>query len=59
MCGIVGIVSDHVSVETARVLAQISDVIVHRGPDDSGAHISIDSSSSLRDRALRGRVSQA
>jgi asparagine synthase (glutamine-hydrolysing) len=48
MCGIVGIVTDHASVETARALARMSAVIVHRGPDDSGAHISIDVGLAIR-----------
>jgi asparagine synthase (glutamine-hydrolysing) len=39
MCGIVGIVAHNQSAEIRSVLGRMNDVIVHRGPDDSGEHI--------------------
>jgi asparagine synthase (glutamine-hydrolysing) len=39
MCGIVGIVAHDKSAEIGRILGRMNDVIVHRGPDDSGEHI--------------------
>jgi asparagine synthase (glutamine-hydrolysing) len=39
MCGIVGIVATKDRGEIERVLRRMTDAIIHRGPDDSGAHI--------------------
>jgi asparagine synthase (glutamine-hydrolysing) len=39
MCGIVGIVAHDSGVDIGRVLGRMNDVIVHRGPDDSGEYV--------------------
>jgi asparagine synthase (glutamine-hydrolysing) len=37
MCGIVGIVSEHISIkEKEQLLNKMSELIIHRGPDDRG-----------------------
>jgi asparagine synthase (glutamine-hydrolysing) len=39
MCGIVGIATVRQAAEIPALLARMSDTIVHRGPDDSGSHV--------------------
>lgn len=48
MCGIVGIVNSQNPGEIARALDRMNDVIVHRGPDDSGTHMASDLGLAMR-----------
>lgn len=36
MCGINGVIGNHVGADQAQIIAKMNDCIAHRGPDSSG-----------------------